>query len=197
MTVLLQVLIQDDGAITEAAESTAYSTIEKPTGGGVYLKQTSAQISQIAPTRDYTYARNANYIPNNADARSGDYLLRDGPNINEDFTFMPDGPSDGFYEGGSCNNDSQIRFARPQFDKCAKRTVLLSNLPEGATHANVVDAVRGGMLLDIYLRTHDRAASVSFLEEAHAQEFYRHVKRHDLYVRGKRVCCFAASLSVC
>jgi hypothetical protein len=100
---------------------------------------------------------------------------------------MQDAPSDGICDGGSGNNDLQTRFIRPQLEKCAKRTILLSNLPEGVTHANLVDAIRGGMLLEIYLRTHDRVASVSFLEEAHAQEFYRHVKRHDLYIGGKRV----------
>jgi hypothetical protein len=102
---------------------------------------------------------------------------------------MPDGP-DGFYDGGSGNNDSQPRFQRQQYDKFAKRTVLLVSLPEGTTHSDIVAAVRGGMLLDIYLRTHDRTASVSFLEEGAAQEFFRHVKRHDLYIRGKRVRSF-------
>ena len=43
------------------------------------------------------------------------------------------------------------------------------------------------MLLDIYVRSHDKTASVSFLEESAAQDFFRHVKRHDLYIRGKRV----------
>lgn len=52
---------------------------------------------------------------------------------------------------------------------------------------DIVDVIKGGMLLDIYLRSHDRSASVSFLEEAHAQEFFRHVRRNDLYIRGKRV----------
>jgi hypothetical protein len=109
--------------------------------------------------------------------------------INDDFAYMQDGP-DGFYDGGSGNNDSQPRLQRQQYDKFAKRTVLLVNLPEGTTHLDIVAAVRGGMLLDIYLRTHDRTASISFLEEGAAQEFFRHVKRHDLYIRGKRVRSF-------
>ena len=143
--------------------------------------------TQVASANDYTYGRNANYTPRNGDLRPRDTnTFRETSNTNDDFTYMQDGPSDVFYEGGSGNNDSQTRFSRPQFDKFAKRTVLISNLPEGVTHADIVDNVRGGMLLDIFLRTHDRAASVSFLEEAHAQEFFRHVKRHDLYIRGKR-----------
>lgn len=187
---LLQILVQDDPPATETAETTVYSTIEETTEGGVYVKQPSAQTSHVAPAQDYTYGRNTNYTPFNGDSRSRDTPLRDVSNLNDDFTYMQDGPSDGFYDGGSGNNDPQPRFARPQFEKFARRTLLLANLPEGVTHADIVDAVRGGMLLDIYLRTHDRAASVSFLEEAHAQEFYRHVKRHDLYIRGKRVYHF-------
>lgn len=102
---------------------------------------------------------------------------------------MPD-DTDAFYEEGSGNNESQTQsrsqYQRQQYDKFANRTVLLANLAEGTTHAEIADVVRGGMLLDIYLRT-DRTASVSFLQEAAAQDFFRYVKRHDLYIRGKRV----------
>jgi len=101
---------------------------------------------------------------------------------------MPDGP-DGFFEGGG-QNGYQNRNPRQHFDKFAKRTILLANLPEGVTHSDVVENVKGGMLLDIYLRSHDRTASVSFLEEAAAHDFFRYVKRHDLYIRGKRVCFY-------
>jgi hypothetical protein len=189
---LRQILIQDDPPATETKESTVYSTIEETTEGGVYVKQ-SAHTSHVAPAQDYTYGQNISYNPHNSEIRPRDDPLRDVSNNNDDFTSLQDGPSDGFYAGGSGNNDSQIRFTRPKFEKFAKRTILLANLPEGVTHVDVVDAVRGGMLLDIYLRTHDRTASVSFLEEVHAQEFYYHIKRHDLYIRGKRVRCLSAS----
>ena len=178
LTALRQVLIQNDPPATENGE-----IAEQTTDDSVYIKQSSAPTSYVASGQGYTYGRNSSYTPRNDDTRPRDTPLRDISNITDDFTYMQDGPSDGFYDGGSGNNDSQTKFTRPQFDKFAKRTVLLANLPEGVTHADIVDTVRGGMLLDIYLRTHDRAASVSFLEEAHAQEFYRHVKRHDLYIQ--------------
>jgi hypothetical protein len=107
--------------------------------------------------------------------------------MNDDFTFMPDDPSDGFYDEGNGNNDFRTKSTRPQYEKFAKRTIQLANLPDNTTHQEIADVVRGGMLLDIYVRTHDKNASVSFLEEAQAQEYFRHVKRHDLYIRGKRV----------
>lgn len=105
---------------------------------------------------------------------------------NEDFGFMPD-DADGFFDESSGNNDSQPRRQRQQYDKFAKRTVLLANLPENTTHEDLTDAVRGGLLLDVYLRSNDRTASISFLEAAAAQEFYSYVKRHDLYIKGRRV----------
>jgi len=141
--------------------------------------------------QDYTYGRNANYTPRNGELRPRDTnTFQPQSPINDDYAFVPDGPADGFYDGGSGNNDSQTKLNRQQYDKFAKRTVLLANLPDGTSHIDVVNAVRGGMLLDIYLRSHDRTASISFLEEAHAQEFFRHVRRHDLYIRGKRVRYF-------
>lgn len=99
----------------------------------------------------------------------------------------PDGGDTFDFESG---NNSQTRFQRPTYEKFAQRTVQLYNLPDGTTHQDICDVVRGGMLLDIYLRTHDHAASVSFLEEAHANDFFRHVKRNDLYIRSKRVGIF-------
>ncbi|GJC86813.1 negative regulator of differentiation 1 [Colletotrichum liriopes] len=76
--------------------------------------------------------------------------------------------------------------ARPQFERLATRTILISNLAEGTTHADVTGVVRGGQLLDIFLRTHDRSVQVSFLHEADARAFLDHTRRHDLYIRHKR-----------
>lgn len=76
---------------------------------------------------------------------------------------------------------------QPQFERQCARTLQLSNLAEGTTHADIVNAVRGGMLLDIFLRSHDRSASISFLNSEDAKRFYEHVRRHDLYIKNKRV----------
>ncbi|KAF7556124.1 hypothetical protein G7Z17_g1574 [Cylindrodendrum hubeiense] len=50
----------------------------------------------------------------------------------------------------------------PQVDRLATRTILLCNLAEGVTHADITAAIRGGQLLDVYLRHRDRTASVSW-----------------------------------
>jgi hypothetical protein len=92
-------------------------------------------------------------------------------------------------QDGCFNNDNgRVEVGRDgQFLRNAKRTILLTNLPEAATHADVTEAIKGGMLLDIFLRSQDRAASVSFLDENDANNFFRYAKRNDLYIRGKRV----------
>jgi hypothetical protein len=76
---------------------------------------------------------------------------------------------------------------RQQFERQCARTLLLSNLAGGTTHVDITNAVRGGMLLDVFLRNHERSATVSFLKSEDAKRFYDHVRRHDLYIRDKRV----------
>jgi hypothetical protein len=186
LTFIHQVLIKDDTPTNENGDTTIYSTVDDTSDGGAFLPLQSTTNTQAASGQDYTFGRNSNYTPR-SDLRPKEInSFQTHSQMNDDFACMPDG-TDGFYDGGSGNNDSQSRFQRQQYDKFAKRTILLANLPEGVTHTDVVDVVRGGMLLDIYLRTHDRTASVSFLEEIAAHDFFRHVKRHDLYIRGKRV----------
>lgn len=80
---------------------------------------------------------------------------------------------------------------RPQFDRQCTRTILLTNLAEGVTHADVTRVVRGGQLLDVYLRANDRTVAVSFLHAVDARAFFDHVKKNDLYIKNKRVRAFA------
>ena len=79
---------------------------------------------------------------------------------------------------------------RPQYDRQCTRTILLTNLPEGVTHADVTRVVRGGQLLDVYLRANDRSVAISFLHAVDARAFFDHVKKNDLYIKNKRVSRF-------
>jgi hypothetical protein len=65
-----------------------------------------------------------------------------------------------------------------------QRTVLITNLAECTTHQDLAGIIRGGRLLDIFLRN-DRTATVSFVEGA--AEFLAHAKRNDIYLHMKRV----------
>ncbi len=79
---------------------------------------------------------------------------------------------------------------RKRYAKMEQRTIFAKNLSDRASHKDIVDFVRGGLVLDIYLRSHERerSASISFVEGSAAQEFMNYVKRNDIYVHGKRVC---------
>jgi hypothetical protein len=90
-------------------------------------------------------------------------------------------------EGTPGANYAKPQGQRPQFERQCARTLLLSNLADGTTHADITGAVRGGLLLDVFLRSHERSATVSFLNSADAKKFYDHARRHDLYIRNKRV----------
>lgn len=74
------------------------------------------------------------------------------------------------------------RYAREE-----QRTILAKNLSDRVTHKDIIDFVRGGLVLDIYLRSNERSASISFVEGSAAQDFMNHAKRNDIYVHGKRV----------
>ena len=77
-----------------------------------------------------------------------------------------------------------------------QRTVLLRSLPDRVTHYDITEAVRGGALLDIFLRAREHMASVSFIEESAAQEFLNHVRQHGFFVGGKRVSLFFSFMLV-
>lgn len=65
-----------------------------------------------------------------------------------------------------------------------QRTLQFSNLPERTTHAELTSIVKGGILLDIYVRN-DRTATVSFVSGA--KEYLNYAKKTDVYLRTKRV----------
>lgn len=71
--------------------------------------------------------------------------------------------------------------------RAARRSIYLSGLPNGTTHADVTAAMSGGQLLDIFILARDRAAVVAFLHGEDAQNFRSHYSKHDFYVNNKRV----------
>lgn len=75
----------------------------------------------------------------------------------------------------------------PMVEHHAQRTVQLYNLPKYVTHAEIIQGIRGGQLLDVFLRPREHIVHISFVESEAAHSFFHHVKRNDFYVRGKRV----------
>ncbi|CAD6579599.1 MAG: hypothetical protein ASARMPRED_009197 [Alectoria sarmentosa] len=100
--------------------------------------------------------------------------------LEDDSAFTPDFEKDDPYLAAP-------QPERKRFAKMEQRTIFAKNLSDRATHKDVVDFARGGLILDIYLRSHERSASISFVEGSAAQDFMNHVKRNDIYVHGKRL----------
>lgn len=74
-----------------------------------------------------------------------------------------------------------------------QRTVHISNLHERTTHKDLVEVIRGGRLLNVFLRN-DRTAAVSFVEGA--PEFLAYAKRNDIYLHTRRVSTLLPCLQV-
>ncbi|KAK4695125.1 hypothetical protein P7C71_g2567, partial [Lecanoromycetidae sp. Uapishka_2] len=79
------------------------------------------------------------------------------------------------------------RVERKRYAREEQRTILVKNLSDRTTHLDIVQIARGGLVLDVYLRTNERNASISFVEGGAAQNFMDYVKRNDVYVHGKRL----------
>jgi hypothetical protein len=103
--------------------------------------------------------------------------------------YEEDTEDDGIVSPNSDEKDDydESRSADSVSSPAAERTVFIRGLPDRATHQDVVDAVRGGALLHLYLRVRDHAAYVSFVEPAAAAEFLQHAKTHGCHIAGKRV----------
>jgi hypothetical protein len=98
-----------------------------------------------------------------------------------DHTPSPDTPAE---------SDQGILLGSPSrsfVHRNATRSIRLDNLATGTTVSDIVSEVRGGQLLEVYLRYRERAAVLSFVHEHEALDFYHHFRRHDLYIKSKRI----------
>lgn len=86
--------------------------------------------------------------------------------------------------GVAANKRPESHDGTQPFPRHDRRTIYFAGLPAGTTHKDLVRVLRGGRILDIYLRK-DRSAAVSFVEGA--QEFLKYAKRRDIYIHQKRV----------
>jgi hypothetical protein len=80
--------------------------------------------------------------------------------------------------------------AKSPFPVNDKRTLLFTNLSDKTTHKDLTNIIRGGRVLDVYLRN-DRSATVSFVEGA--SEFLAFAKKNDTYMHTKRVSLISQS----
>ncbi|KAL2044630.1 hypothetical protein ABVK25_012300 [Lepraria finkii] len=72
-------------------------------------------------------------------------------------------------------------------DSHEARSIVIRGLSQHTTLADVTKVIRGGMVLNMYLRPRDRTAHVTFVDPIAAQKFIIYSKRSDIYIKGKRV----------
>ncbi|KAK0711566.1 hypothetical protein B0H67DRAFT_602335 [Lasiosphaeris hirsuta] len=154
------------------------SNTEKSTSGP-HVKPKSSTF----PQSNGEYRRHSSHGGGYCNGNSQGWANDDGEEYEEDGSCDADSP----IEGPVGANYVKPQAQRRQFDRQCTRTVQLSNLPEGCIHADIANVVRGGMLLDIFLRAHERSGTVSFLHAVEARRFFDHVRKHDLYIKNKRV----------
>ena len=93
--------------------------------------------------------------------------------------FLDASQDDGLDDQGWTERTQQARSNK------ARYTLMLSNLPSDVTHKDVTNIVRGGRLIDVWLRKGEQKAVVTFAEGA--ADFLSHAKRNGVYIGPKRV----------
>ncbi|KAI0535200.1 hypothetical protein GGR58DRAFT_479979 [Xylaria digitata] len=96
--------------------------------------------------------------------------------------YSADGPTD-------IHIDLLHQIHKPQtlYARMCKRTITLCGLPPFTTLGDVTSVIRCGTLLDVFLRSAEHVASVSFVREEDAVRFYEHARKNDIYINAKRV----------
>ncbi|KAK5629650.1 hypothetical protein RRF57_005365 [Xylaria bambusicola] len=95
-------------------------------------------------------------------------------------SYSADGPTD-------VHIDPLHQIPKPLYPRMCKRTIAFYGLPTYTTLGDVTSVVRCGRLLDVFLRSAEHTASVSFVREEDAVRFYDHARRNDVYIKNKRV----------
>ncbi|KAK3380367.1 hypothetical protein B0T24DRAFT_191760 [Lasiosphaeria ovina] len=189
----VDLLSQDDHTIQDGrSQAPSPSKADVTDDGGARLNTPTPQpstafLDQPKP-RTYGYRNGNGYSGNDTAGATHKYSDRPAwadhdaePEDEEDVSC--DSPVES--PGGAAAPKQQGQ--KPQFVRQCMRTIQLQNLAEGITHADITSVVRGGMVLDVFLRAHERSATVSFLDAMDAKRFYDHVRKHDLYIKNKRV----------
>ncbi|KAJ2984574.1 hypothetical protein NUW58_g5990 [Xylaria curta] len=189
-----QTLIQD---ATSPPQTDPYVVVTPPYSGnqsdglGMDSKQAGCSAPTFRTTSYTTYSPAANNTPGNIPYFNAEHKLCTFEE-NHDWggherlggTFTPsysaDGPAD-------IHMDSLRLKSQPPYARTCKRTVLLCGLPAFTTLGDVTSVVRGGQLLDVFLRSAEHIASVSFVREDDAIQFYDNARKNDIYIKSKRI----------
>jgi hypothetical protein len=67
------------------------------------------------------------------------------------------------------------------------RTISIQGVSQFVTLADLAGVIRGGIVLNMYIRARDRTALISFADPLAAEKFIMHARRSDIYIKGKRL----------
>lgn len=197
--IVAQLLSQDDATIEQTQAQGVASPAPTSEYGGVPLDSPvrARQIPQQAPRGNTNGNGYGGYNPYSKEvAHDHTHAMADWADADQGHddgsASIDDGPAVGV---GQAYNEQAP--ARPHYERQCARSILLANLAENVIHGDITAAVRGGIMLDIFLRPHERAATVSFLQAADARAFFDHVRKHDLYIKNKRVSAILFLFTIC
>ena len=69
----------------------------------------------------------------------------------------------------------------------ADRSLVIKGLSKATTLEDITKSIRGGLVLNLFVRKHQNEAHLAFVSADDAERFLLHSKRHDLYIKSKRV----------
>ena len=160
-------------------ESNGKSIFSRPTKAQIKIAQDAANNAGQSNTRS-TQSRSWADEPLQT-SKTRPSLYHQNSSLRDDVSFTPELEREDSSLGPS-------RCDRPFYARSEQRTVMFKGLSEKTTHKDIIGFLRGGNILDVFLRPNERNASVSFVEGSSAQQFMSYVKRNDIYIHGKRVC---------
>jgi hypothetical protein len=175
------------GLATETLETLLAGELDYSNGDTTAYNPTSWEETYVQPKKVpvvITAPRDSGYSPDdsNTTVGGGSYGRPQRTSFNRVHSFgQPDSSIDDI---SGDKDDEHQSSSNPAVPKNDQRTILIGNLAERTTHKDLVNIIRGGRLLDIYIRN-DRSATVSFVEGA--QEFLTYAKRNDFYLHTKRL----------
>lgn len=187
MTHKPQALIRGNGFSTNPADT--ITDVDEETNGGVNLftrpNRTPVTISRPLGNGYENSSSSGRPSKNYSGTGGGVHkdrgvpLIRQYSSLQDDSSFPSDEKEDPLF--------LPAKTEKQQYARAEQRTIIAKNLSDRATHKDIVDIIRGGAVLDIFLRTNERSASISFVEGSAAQDFLSYTKRNDIYIHGKRV----------
>ena len=180
-------MIRGEGTLQPLAESLTDEDGEQNGGVDLFSRRTRVPVNISRPQgNEPDSSFGSGWPPKNQPGSNGFSKDRGGSYVRQYSSVADDNsfPSDFEKEDQA---SPTAKTEKQYYARAEQRTIIAKNLSDRVTHKDIVDIVRGGAVLDIFIRSNERSASISFVEGSAAQDFMNYAKRNDVYIHGKRV----------